>query len=790
MTLFLLYKLYNYSISLYKVNLYLVVIEMLKNQAYQVREENKSLGGITTLLVFGALGIITSVTTITGGLSPLNVAIVACASFTGGIATFAASLIAYFFNGTAIEALPQICAMLSILGIRFVVTEIGQKKISAIKTALISCILMLGFGIGLLFLFNFTYTSLFLRISQAILCGCTTYFILLAVNSYRKELTIPISGIAGASLGVIYVLTLATLTSIDFASINFGRILGVLVMLLAIKKYKHLGGAVCGVLTSCGIILCSPTLGRSTMLLACAGLIAGLFAELGIVAVIISFITANIVGMIAIGISFDTFPMLLDSAIATVIFIVIPSSVWSQALQSVGVSRYSGEVIAQNAGERLNFAAQTINDVKESINKVSMAMEKKSAEQDLVSKVCENVCGKCKNNLLCWEDNFNETNDCFYKIETMLNLLGKVSFADFPTELNHCVKKNLLEYEFNTLYSEISYQSKLGQKLKEMRVMLSDQFSAMEEMLSSLSTQLTNYSTSDQNLSKKVTTYLSKHGIINSKVCVFINSYGSLTIEAYVPKILKFNDLDLCSDISNIVERELEMPRYSTVNGLTRIEMWEKPQYSIDIGASQLPGSRAEITGDSYELFVDNQGEAYIVLSDGMGSGRRAQLDSLLASSLISRLIRAGIGYSSAIRLINSSMRVKAWEESFATVDISIVNLYDGTLDIVKAGASATYLVRGDEFKKIEASSLPIGILQDIKPVKMNLKLKPNDVIINASDGVVEESLETLRQVVISNRSMSANDLAEKMIKSAKQFTIENHADDITIIVSKMCLNN
>lgn len=763
---------------------------MIKSQTYNQKESVTWYGNITSLIVLAILGYITSNTTITGGLSPLNVSIVACSNMIGGIAVFATSLISYIFNGTATYAVPQISSMVVILGIKFITNESWRKKNNVAVASILSGFAMLFFGTAVSLIEKASYYQIFLRASQAVICGCTVFFIFTALQVIKKEKLIPISGTAGASLGVIYVIALATLTSIDVSRINFGRVIGVLIMLLAIKKYKHLGGAVCGVLTSCGVILCSPTLGRSTMLLACAGLIAGLFAEFGSVALIISFIVSNIVGLIAIGVTFDTFPMLLDIGIATTIFIMIPSSLWSKVLQSTGFSQTSVEVIAQNASERLNFASKTLNDVKESISKVSIAMEKKTQEQDLVSKVCENVCGKCKNNLLCWEQNYNETNKAFYKIERALNVLGKVSYKDFPEELNHCVKNNLLENEFNTMYNEVNYQFKLKQKLKEMQIMLSDQFSAMEEMLSSLGSQLSSYALSDNNLSKKVYSYFSKNGILNAKTCVFFNQQGSLNVEIYIPGKMKIDSTELCLSISDLVERDLELPRLSTVGDLTRIELWEKPQFCVDMGAFQIAGKRSEITGDSYELFMDNDTEAYVVLSDGMGSGKRAQLDSLLTSSLISRLIRAGIGYSSAIRLINTSMRVKAWEESFATVDISIINLCTGNLKIIKAGASATYLVRGEQLKKLEASSLPIGIIQEVNPATINLNLKPNDILISASDGVVDEALESLRQIALSDKKASAKELAEKMVRSARQFAIENHCDDITIVVSKFIINN
>lgn len=760
---------------------------MIKNETLNQRENTLTFSGVTSLIMCGIIGFIASNTTITGGLSPLNVSATACVNFLGGIVIFATSILSYVINGTITYALPQICSMIGVICLKFIMGEIWQKKSSAVFSAVSAGGIMTFFGVSTAFIDNFTAQKLALNISQAILCGCTVYFILISFQIIKKEKLIPVTGKAGASLGVIYVIALATLTSIDISRLNIGRIVGIIVMLLAIKKYKHLGGAVSGVLTSCGVILCSPVLGRSTMLLACAGLIAGLFAEFGSLAIVASFIVSNVVGLVAIGVTTDTFPMLLDVGVATATFVLIPSSVWTRVLQSIGTSGSSVEVMAQNASERLKFAARTLNDVKDSISKVTVAMEKKTEEQDIVSKVCENVCGKCKNNLICWESNFDETLSSFYKIEGTLNIMGRVSYKDFPEELNHCVKNNLIEKEFNTLYNEKHYQNKLKQKFKEMRIMISDQFSAMEEMLESLSEQLNGYAKSDNFLSRKVDSYFHKMGIINAKSCVYYNVHGSMTVEIYASRFDKINDDDeLCYEISSLVERELDLPRYSTVGDLTRIELWEKPQFTVDMGAYQIAGKRSEITGDSYEIFVDNDSEAYIVLSDGMGSGKRAQLDSLMTSSLISRLIRAGIGYSSAIRLINTSMRVKAWEESFATVDISIFNLCTGTLKIVKAGGSASYLVRGDQLKKLEATSLPIGIIQEINPATINVNLKPNDIIITASDGVVEEALESLRKIAINERDLSAKDIAKKMVKIAKQFSEENHCDDITIIISKI----
>ncbi len=45
-----------------------------------------------------------------------------------------------------------------------------------------------------------------------------------------------------------------------------------------------------------------------------------------------------------------------------------------------------------------------------------------------------------------------------------------------------------------------------------------------------------------------------------------------------------------------------------------------------------------------------------------------------------------------AHRLINSMLRVKGWEESFATLDIMRLELNGGTVQFLKSGAAQSFL--------------------------------------------------------------------------------------------------
>lgn len=763
------------------------MIRTLNKNTYEKTDIRRSEYSFTFLILSSIAGYIISGTSIAGLPSTLAVSLVASLSSSGGIAVLAGVLLGYLFNGRISAAIPQICTMLTLVAVSFVGYELLSRKCNAVKAALSSGLLFAFYGIGTAVIKDISVMIAAVVIIQSVMCGCFAYFITVAFETVKRSRGIILKGIEGASIGSVYILSVATLSSLSFWHINIGRIIGIFIMLLAIKKYKVLGGAVSGILTSCGVILCSASLGTTTMFLACAGLIAGLFSRFGSFAVIASFVISNFAGLLAIGITGDTFNMMFDVAIATVIYIILPSRVIEQLFESVGMSRFSGFAVAQNAEQKLSFASKTIHDVNLSLDEVSVAMTKKADKQPISETVCEKICGGCPYRLNCWEKSYDRTISSFINAEKEIEQSQSLGNG-FDDYMSFCMQRDTVKDAFYTVYGQKRYNKSVAKRLGEMRGLLSDQFTAMQEMLSSLSAELSSYAFSDNDMSLKVREYFERRGIQNPKVCVYNNKFGFCEVEIYIPKEIMINDVNVCRDISDILDVDLEMPQNNTVGGLTRIEMWEKPPYSVETGASQLCGNGGEMTGDSYETFYETGAQSIIVLSDGMGSGKRAQLDSLLTSSLISRMLRAGIGYESAIRLVNSTLRVKSWEESFATVDIAIINLYNKTMGVIKSGGSATYVVRDDDITKIEIRSLPVGILEKVEPSVTSYELRPGDIVICASDGLSTESQDILKKIAIANKHLPSKTISERMINAVRNYNKEERTDDITVIVTKFLL--
>ena len=142
------------------------------------------------------------------------------------------------------------------------------------------------------------------------------------------------------------------------------------------------------------------------------------------------------------------------------------------------------------------------------------------------------------------------------------------------------------------------------------------------------------------------------------------------------------------------------------------------------IGTASKTKQNSPISGDNILKLKLEDGKLLIALSDGMGSGTEANKSSSTAINLIKRLIGAGFDKDSALELINTSIAMKTEKETFATIDIGIIDLYTGTVEFLKNGACPTYIKKNKEVKMIHAISLPAGILNNVDSVVFDTNIQ------------------------------------------------------------------
>lgn len=349
-------------------------------------------------------------------------------------------------------------------------------------------------------------------------------------------------------------------------------------------------------------------------------------------------------------------------------------------------------------------------------------------------------------------------------------------------EISDTIKKKTKQM---TSQRENRYTYSENIRTEMLRESLTEQLSTMENILNDMSARIIGMSRVDTEFSEKLRDELRNNGINDYGSCVYYDESENLTAEIYLPSDKKTDLVGLTLIVSEILSTEMDIPSVITNDKITKLTFSPKPEYELRVGIWQSSANDIKSCGDTIGIVPVSAREEYVVLSDGMGTGKRAKLDSMFASSLVSKLVKAGISCATSVRIINSVLRTKGWEESFATLDIAKFDLYKGVCNFIKAGAASSFILRDGVVNEIVVESMPLGIINEIHFEDRQYKLFDGDVIILASDGIGEYAKKIISES--SSENIRSSDKFARSLGS-KFFEIipENRRDDMSIIVIKV----
>lgn len=208
-----------------------------------------------------------------------------------------------------------------------------------------------------------------------------------------------------------------------------------------------------------------------------------------------------------------------------------------------------------------------------------------------------------------------------------------------------------------------------------------------------------------------------------------------------------------------------------------------KPRFQAHTGVSCRAGKAGEVCGDSHLLRMLHPTKLAVMLSDGMGSGENAAHESAETLRLLWRFLSAGLSRSLAIETVNQHMLMRSGDEIYATVDLLLLDLNAGIAEFSKLAACRTLILRGNEILRIDAGNLPLGILEGVQPMIRKVRLKAGDMIVLASDGVMDSCDEAAMNRFLRSHAASAPEtLAEEIVHEAALRREAGRSDDMTCI--------
>lgn len=212
----------------------------------------------------------------------------------------------------------------------------------------------------------------------------------------------------------------------------------------------------------------------------------------------------------------------------------------------------------------------------------------------------------------------------------------------------------------------------------------------------------------------------------------------------------------------------------------------EEPKYVALTGVSRAVKEGEKISGDQYAALECEKGKLILLLSDGTGSGEDACLGSGRVIDLLEKMVEAGFGVEASVNLLNSALYAQNEEEDHPTVDICSLDLYTGECEICKVGGVTTFRKGYRGVECIGGESLPLGIFQKAQMEKQCCRLRPGDMVIMMTDGVLdmmENGEEQMAEMLTDLQEQNPQEVAEKVLSYAICSGGGRIRDDMTVLV-------
>lgn len=744
-------------------------------------------------LYFGC-GILAANGTVFEQYSPFGIALVSAVPFPNIFPSVIGSAIGYIIFSGGTRNFRYIAAMLAVMAIRWTLNDLKKLNRHSLYSAVVCIVPTLATSMAVMSVNGFTMKYTFMYVLEALLGGAAAYFIsrtVIILNGTKSlGMLLPQEVACLILTGCIGILAISP---IEIFTLSVGRIIAGLCILLAARYGGVAGGCIAGIST--GIVLGISSseyyfLGASY---AFGGLIAGLFSPAGKIPSAIMFLLGSgIASLQAEGVRI-VIQTLYEITASGLIFLFLPKNAFNfiTAVFAPKNTDKNCEGLRRSIIMRLDFASKALSDVSNDVEEVSEKLSKiiTPTLENVYQKSVEYTCQRCGMKTFCWEHRDGVSMESFDYITDKLKRQGEIKAEDFRDDFKKkCCRTAEMATTVNQCYKSYLSSEAAAKRVDEIRTVVAGQFCGLGDILGEMADEYENYEVFDNELSERILIKFKELGMIPIDVSCRIDYMGRMAIEAeiYDGDREKIKRSLIAREISKLCGRYFDTPNVTAAFGKCRIVLSEKAVFEMEIASSQHVSDGGQLCGDHFRYFCDGSGRMITVLSDGMGTGGRAAVDGGMAVSIMSKLIKAGLGFDCSLKVVNSALMVKSEDESLATLDIVAVDLYSGKTDFMKAGAALSFIRKNNKMYRVETPSLPAGILPDVDFTYTEDNLMADDIVVMVSDGAIATGEDWIERIISGWETKSMQELADLINDEATARRNDGHDDDITVIAMKV----
>lgn len=490
---------------------------------------------------------------------------------------------------------------------------------------------------------------------------------------------------------------------------------------------------------------------------------------------------------------------ILPVVISCVCFLLLPKNLCREIavifnlskdrLAMKNVVNRSREILRRRLGN-LGEVFNEMNMIYRRLLKSGMSIEQ--VQEILQQEITDKICSYCPERNHCHRTHAESTRKVFDDLIKISFEKGKATLLDIPSYLtSRCKQTTAILGSINTLTAQYKKYMSMTHDIDTSKLIIADQLLGVSKVMNTLSKEVETQVSFDSTRENKILDELTYHNIICIDAVVF--EKDEWTMETSV--VVRNEDSEkprIADVVSKICGKKMSVFESfsSTRPGYTVLNLRTAPKYDCIFGVGQHTKNGSKMSGDNYTIIKLDSDKLLFAISDGMGSGEKAENASDLSISLIENFYRAGFDNELILSTVNKLLALHK-EEIFSAIDLCVLDERSGIVDFIKMGAPKSFILNDDECRGVDSGALPIGIVDEPKPLTKKNVVSAKDFIILFSDGVSDsfESDEELCTCIKSIKTRNPQEFADELVERALACNNGYAVDDMTVVVVKILEN-
>lgn len=457
----------------------------------------------------------------------------------------------------------------------------------------------------------------------------------------------------------------------------------------------------------------------------------------------------------------------------------------------------------QRSGQMQEIIKFKLRDFSESFQKLSRALAEQTEQQfqmshhemrEMMDQIAAQVCDRCEHREQCMGQLELSRSEIFGML-AMAQEQGELDVEQMPARfLQECIHLERFITETNQNLQMTRMMMGMRNKMTENRQVMAGQMEEVGKLVEGLAEQVDGMEEIPADAESRIMRRLQTKRVLATGIMFYEKRDGRL--EIHMRAKTQRGRLVTAKEVAGVLWEVLGKPIRLSDNSRQIISR-EMSYYVFEedtplravTSVSRRAKDGEEISGDVFSCLSLPGGETLVALSDGMGSGRRAFEESRTVIELLEQMAEAGFSEMSALKLINSVFLSFEEAEHYVTADILILNLYQGSCQFIKNGATATYLYHMGEIRKIEGQALPIGVHQEMASFIRKEEIEDGDYVIMMTDGVADlfqDVTGSLEEYIYECDIREPDELADAILEEALARQNGCAGDDMSVIVTRI----